>query len=240
MLLVTTVSAAKVTIVHNKFKKLESGKNIIGTVGSELTTKSKLQCSDRLVEHSTRSKLQCSDRLVEFTTRSKLQCSDSLVELTARSKLQFQAAPHSVNLSKCFPELPSSLKGALVMTNAMPISTREPDQGTASSSRKTVQTRTEKYSNPTKQVSSMKFASHLKVFIDLPCCKYRYLQKYCSVEEKCFLLRCYPNVLQEGKLPVIVKPSTFLLPPFGRYLLLLTTLNRSQYKYIVIDIFLFL
>ena len=89
VLLMTTVVATKETIVHNKFKKLETGKNIKGTIASELTTRSKLQCSDRLVELTIRSKLQCSDRLVELTTRSKLQCSDRLVELTRGSKLQY-------------------------------------------------------------------------------------------------------------------------------------------------------
>ena len=55
VLLVTTVAATKAMIVHNKFKKLETGKNIKGTIASELTIRSKLQCSDRLVEITTRS-----------------------------------------------------------------------------------------------------------------------------------------------------------------------------------------
>ena len=60
----------------------------------------------------------------------------------------------------------SSIEGVLLILNAMPISTREPDQGTASSSTKTVQTRTEKYSSPTTQVQSMTLVTDYMYFSD--------------------------------------------------------------------------
>ena len=56
--------------------------------------------------------------------------------------------------SYVFCQLHSSLKGVLLILNAMLTSTRKPKQGTASSSRKTVQIRTEIHSNLEKQVQS--------------------------------------------------------------------------------------
>ena len=57
-MLLITVYAIKVRIVHNKFKRLVSGENITGTIASELSARSKLQCSDRLVEFTGRPKLR--------------------------------------------------------------------------------------------------------------------------------------------------------------------------------------
>ena len=49
LLLLMIVCVTQATIVPNKFRKLNSGENIAGKVGAELTVRSKLQCSDRFV-----------------------------------------------------------------------------------------------------------------------------------------------------------------------------------------------
>ena len=69
LVLLVTVYATQATIVQSKYKKLEPGLNVTGTVVTEFKTRSKLQCSNRLAELTSRSKLQCSDRLAELTTR---------------------------------------------------------------------------------------------------------------------------------------------------------------------------
>ena len=58
LLMMMTIFMTQVAIEHKKYKKLEPGQNITGTTVVELTSRSKLQCSDRLVEHTSRSKLQ--------------------------------------------------------------------------------------------------------------------------------------------------------------------------------------
>ena len=49
ILLVLMLSAivTQVTVVQNRFKKLEKGQNITGTIGAEIKTRSKILCSDR-------------------------------------------------------------------------------------------------------------------------------------------------------------------------------------------------
>ena len=47
LVLVSTVIVTQATIVQNKFKKLEPGESIMGTIGAELKTRSKILCSDR-------------------------------------------------------------------------------------------------------------------------------------------------------------------------------------------------
>ena len=49
LLLMMTIYATRTTIVPTEFKKLEAGHSITGTVGAELRTRSKIQCSDRLI-----------------------------------------------------------------------------------------------------------------------------------------------------------------------------------------------
>ena len=49
LLLLMTISATQATIVPKKFKNLQVGHSITGTVGAELRTRSKIQCSDRLI-----------------------------------------------------------------------------------------------------------------------------------------------------------------------------------------------
>ena len=49
LFLLMTVCVTQATIVPNKFRKLKQGESIAGTVGVELTVRSKLQCSDRFV-----------------------------------------------------------------------------------------------------------------------------------------------------------------------------------------------
>ena len=49
LLLMMTISTTRATIVPKMFKKLEAGHSITGTVGAELRTRSKIQCSDRLI-----------------------------------------------------------------------------------------------------------------------------------------------------------------------------------------------
>ena len=52
LLLVTIFMAQAMAVVTSKYKKIEPGQNITGTSVAEFTTRSKLQCSDRLVELS--------------------------------------------------------------------------------------------------------------------------------------------------------------------------------------------
>ena len=72
--------------------------------------------------------------------------------------------------SHAFPELNSSLTGVQLIINAVPISTGEPHQGTASSSKETIQIRTEKYSSPKKQVQSKNLVS-LNYKVSHHCCQ---------------------------------------------------------------------
>ena len=48
LMMATSVCATQATsVVKTKYRKLESGRNITGTVLEHVTTRSKLQCSDR-------------------------------------------------------------------------------------------------------------------------------------------------------------------------------------------------
>ena len=47
LVLMLLVIMTQATIVQNKFKKLDPGQNITGTIGAELKTRSKILCSDR-------------------------------------------------------------------------------------------------------------------------------------------------------------------------------------------------
>lgn len=47
LVLVLPVIVTQATIVQDKFKKLDPGQNIPGTIGTELKTRSKTLCSDR-------------------------------------------------------------------------------------------------------------------------------------------------------------------------------------------------
>ena len=57
LMLLITVYSTQATIVDSEYKNLEPGLNVTGTVVTEFKTRSKLHCSDRLVELTTRSKL---------------------------------------------------------------------------------------------------------------------------------------------------------------------------------------
>ena len=105
LLLLTVYATLATSIVTSKYRKLEPGQNVTGILLSELKTKSKLQCSDRLVFIYTKAKAdakaifffnvcrcccRCSDNTqitqqvgndFVFAFALKLQCSDRLVEL---------------------------------------------------------------------------------------------------------------------------------------------------------------
>ena len=49
LVLLVTVCATQASIEHSKYKKLEPGQNITGTIVAELKTRSKLECSTREV-----------------------------------------------------------------------------------------------------------------------------------------------------------------------------------------------
>ena len=51
------VCATQANIVQTLYEKVESGQNITGNIAAEVTTRSRIQCSDRLVKLTTRSKL---------------------------------------------------------------------------------------------------------------------------------------------------------------------------------------
>ena len=47
LLLMMTVPVTQGTVVKSKYRKIEQGQNITGTIRSEIKTRSKLECSDR-------------------------------------------------------------------------------------------------------------------------------------------------------------------------------------------------
>ena len=57
LLLMAVVCATQANIVQTLYEKVESGQNITGNIAAEITTRSRIQCSDRLVKLTTRSKL---------------------------------------------------------------------------------------------------------------------------------------------------------------------------------------
>ena len=52
LLMMMTVGVTQVKIERKKYKKLDPGQNITGTVVAEFTSRSKLQCSDGSVDYS--------------------------------------------------------------------------------------------------------------------------------------------------------------------------------------------
>ena len=49
LLLMTTLFVTQATIIQTFYDKVESGQNITGNITAELTTRSRIQCSNRLV-----------------------------------------------------------------------------------------------------------------------------------------------------------------------------------------------
>ena len=47
LLLMMTVPVTQGTVVKSKYRKIEQGQNITGTIRSEIKTRTKLECSDR-------------------------------------------------------------------------------------------------------------------------------------------------------------------------------------------------
>ena len=66
LLLMTIVCATQATIIQTFYDKVESGQNITGIIVAELTTRSRIQCSNRLVMYKTLLLLYLVDWAVSF------------------------------------------------------------------------------------------------------------------------------------------------------------------------------
>ena len=53
LLLMTSICVVQATFIQTVYGKLDPGENITGNTGAELTTRSKIECSDRLVMYKT-------------------------------------------------------------------------------------------------------------------------------------------------------------------------------------------